>query len=89
MLRIDHKRYSKAQEVTTIEEGASPSTTVERRPDEEVDAAYVERYLSAREFFEDLGGTEVHNRRSGGVLVVKATRPDGLVIVRTIFTPVR
>jgi hypothetical protein len=86
MLRIEHERYTKSQRRTiTTDDGQE----VERKPDEEVDASYVERYLSAKGFFEGLGGTEEHYKRSGGVISVKATAPDGTEMVETIFTPVR
>lgn len=87
MLRIEHERYTKSQRRTVTPEDGDPTT--KRVPDEEVSAAYVERYLSAKGFFEGLGGTEEHHKRSGGVISVKATNPDGVEVVETVFTPVR
>jgi hypothetical protein len=63
------------------------SGVVVRERDETVDAAYVERYVNARGFFEGLGGTEVHDRTDDGEIHVTATSPDGLSVRETTFTP--
>lgn len=64
---------------------------VRDRPDEEVDEDYVQRFLGKEtlEWFRNLGGTEEVHRRSGGVISVKSTSPDGEQVRLTVFTPVR
>jgi hypothetical protein len=63
------------------------SGTVVRESEQDVDAAYVERYVGARSFFEGIGGTEVHTRTPDGGIHVTATSPDGLSVRETTFLP--
>jgi hypothetical protein len=60
-----------------------------RQPDEEVDEDYVQRYVGKEtlQWFRNLGGSEEVRRRSGGVIVVKSTSPDGKEVRETVFTP--
>ena len=67
----------------TVNGAAVPERT------ETVDEAWVERYTSARGFFEGLGGTEVHTHDPDtGVITVKSTSPDRAVVRFVTFTPV-
>jgi hypothetical protein len=61
----------------------------ERKPDETVTAEFVQNFTSkgTREFFENLGGTEVMRRRRDGVIYTKSTSPDGETVREVVFTP--
>lgn len=77
--------YVMSDRYTTTE--ADGSTSIDRRPDKEVDGRYVENFTCREtlEYHRSLGGTETV-RRTGRRIHCTSVHPDGTVR-EVIFTP--
>lgn len=78
MLPIAHTSYTRTEYVDGLDVLEHASTA---------DAAHVERFLAARDWFESIAGSpETHTLETDGTIVVTRKDPEGTTHITT-FTP--